>query len=158
MADTEQSTYTVSFRPTRDFDSPLIVVRGDSKGELETAVNDAIELSDLFAAAAGSFADAFGTKETKKSPVTVSAAVVAPAEPKPIYETRPEVVTDPGEAGPYPDGTYPPCSHGSKPRRPWRSPRNGKVMLFCALDKGHPDACPTLVQNGDGTWSTYGRR
>lgn len=143
----EFTGFTASFKPGgTGYDSPLVVIRGSTIEELLVRL-DANPDEDDLGTAVGRFHDRL--RRQFDDAVGVSApsetfTLPAPAEaPKPIWASAPAASS--GGLAPNADGTYPPCPHGTRNRKPWTSPRNGKVYLFCALDKGAPGACPTVT-------------
>lgn len=133
--------YTASFRPGgKDYDSPLVVVRANTEEDLLVRLEADPEEDDLGTAIAR-FHEKLRRQFTDVMSDYGPAEAKADVVPTPIWASA----AASGGLTPNPDGTYPPCPHGTRPRKPWKSPRNGKVYLFCALDKGAPGACPTVT-------------
>lgn len=147
MSDESYTGFTVSFRPGgKDYDSPLLVVRGNTVEDLLVKL-DADPDEDDLGTAIGRYHDKLRTQFDDICAVSTPAPAAVTEIPTttagPIWGGG--SVAPSGPLSPNPDGTYPPCPHGNRPRKPWKSPRNGKVYLFCALDKGAPGACPTVT-------------
>lgn len=146
MSDDAYTGFTVSFKPGgTGYDSPMLVVRGNTEAELLERLG--VDPSDPdgtceLGVAIGSYHDKLRRQfsDTAGAPPGGSPAPAAAATP--IWNSAPAAATGLTPNG---DGTYPACPHGSRPRKPWTSPKNGRVYLFCALDKGTPGACPTVT-------------
>ena len=147
MSDEQFTGFTASFRPGgKDYDSPLLVVRANTVEELLVKLDASPDEDDL-GTAVGRYHDKLRRQFDDAAGVsTPTAGGFAPAAPAhseaPIWGGG---SPSSGLLTPNPDGTYPACPHGSKPRKPWTSPRNGKRYLFCVLDKGAPGACPSVT-------------
>ena len=145
MSDEQHTGFTVSFRPGgKDYDSPLVVIRANTVEDLLVKL-DANPDEDDLGSAVGSYHDKLRRQFEDAAGVSVATVIpISHAPSAPIWEAGgPGAVA--GPLTPNPDGTYPACPHGHRPRKPWTSPRNGKRYLFCALDKGAPGACPTVT-------------
>lgn len=146
----EFTGYTASFRPGGSgYDSPLVVVRASSVEELLEKLSSEGPNTDL-STAVYEFDQML--KEdyvgSAKEPIKAAAEHFASApSPTATGSTTPiwAAAQPAGLLTPNPDGTYPPCPHGSSPRKVWTSPRNGKRYLFCKLGKGTPGACESVV-------------
>lgn len=139
--------FTASFRPGgKEYDSPLVVVRGNTIEDLLVKLDADPEVDDLGTAVgrfhaklSRQFDDAAGVVTTVHAH---PGAIPAPTETKPIWASA---APSGGALVANADGTYPPCPHGTRPRKPWTSPKNGKRYLFCTLDRGAPGACPSVT-------------
>ena len=144
MSEEAYTGFTVSFKPGgTGYDSPMLVVRGNTEEELLRRLDADPLHNDIGSAVAN-----FHAKLRQQFDAIVGGAPVpvqasAPAAPAPIWASAPPSAS--GGLTPNPDGTYPPCQHGNRPRKPWTSPRTNRTMLFCSLDKGTPGACATVT-------------
>ena len=139
MSDETFTGYTASFRPGgAGYDSPLVVVRGANETDLidKLGGDEDDELGDVIARYHEKLRRQFDDVVVASTPPGESPS------PAPIWNQGPPTASS---LSPNPDGTYPPCPHGSRPRKPWTSPKNGKRYLFCTLDRGAPGACPSVT-------------
>lgn len=143
MSDDAYTGFTVSFKPGgTGYDSPMLVVRGNTEEELLIRLEADPTDGDVGTAIAEYHAKLRARFDEVVGGAPVPAQATAPAA-TPIWNSAPAAAS--GGLTANPDGTYPPCPHGTRPRKPWTSPKTGRTMLFCALDKGSPGVCATVT-------------
>lgn len=123
MSESDTDTYTVSFKTGPGYDASLLVVRGNTPGELVqniSAIQD--DVVELVVDTENLIHAAWSIKNPLPTPQTSSTGSQTASQPDDGGEVRL-------------------CAHGKRNRR--QGEKNGKTWVgwFCALPKGSQGAC-----------------
>ena len=121
----------VTLKGGAGYDSPWIVVGGDSVPEVQEILKNASAL--------GLYGDVVAAAQFLQASNGVPTAGGAPAPTSQPSTPTPSAPTAPQASGQF-------CNHGPRVRRSGTNARGAWVGHFCSLPKDHPDRCKPVYE------------